>query len=108
MTLGLRLSKYKAVPTEVDGIRWPSKKHARRYQELKVLLHVGMITDLEWEVTYDLVVNGILICRYRADWRYRNQKKEIVVEDTKGFETRKFKIKSKLMLACHNIRIVLT
>ena len=108
MTLGLRRSKYNAKPEWVDNIRFDSGNEAKRYQELKILLKVGIISDLKWHVPYKLDVNGIHITTYEADFTYKDQKGNFVVEDTKGVETREFKIKSKLMLACHNIRIILT
>jgi hypothetical protein len=37
VALPRKRSKYSAVPTEVDGIRFDSKKEARRYADLKLL-----------------------------------------------------------------------
>jgi hypothetical protein len=99
--------KYRAIVTEVDGIRFPSKKQAMRYQELKISERAGIISELKLEVPYELNVNGIKICKYVADFTYRSQQDgRLVVEDTKGVRTRDYRIKAKLMLACLNIRII--
>jgi hypothetical protein len=108
MTYRLESShKYRAIVTEIDGIRFPSKKQAMRYQELKISERCGIIHDLRLEVPYDLNVNGMKICRYVADFTYRTtEDNRLVVEDTKGVRTRDYRIKAKLMLACLNIRII--
>ncbi len=41
------MTKYRAQPTIVDGIRFHSKGEARRYQELRLLERAGEITNLE-------------------------------------------------------------
>lgn len=43
-------------------------------------------------------------CTYIADFVYY-QNGEVVVEDTKGFRTKEYIIKRKLMLYMHHIRI---
>ena len=40
-------SKYKAVKTEINGIKFDSKKEARRYKELKILEKADEIKSLE-------------------------------------------------------------
>ena len=62
--------KYRAVKTTVDGITFDSKKEAKRYTELKLLEKSGMITHLELQPTYQITVNGVDICKYKADFRY--------------------------------------
>ncbi len=98
-------SKYKAVRTTLDGITFASKREAERYATLKLLEKAGDITKLELQPKYLLVVNGQLICTYVADFRYRNHKGKLVVEDAKGFPTRDYQLKKKLMRAIHDIEI---
>ena len=43
-------------------------------------------------------------CVYIADFVYTKDNK-LIVEDTKGFRTPEYRIKRKLMLYIHNIRI---
>ena len=98
------MSKFGSVKTKVDGITFDSKKEAARYTDLKLLLKAGEISDLELQPTYAMIVNGRKICSYRADFRYKENGKQIV-EDSKGFRTPVYRIKVKLMRACYGIEI---
>jgi len=82
-----RRSKYNAKPTYVDGIRFDSKREARRYKELTLLLRIGEIRDLELQPKYDLMCNGQKIGFYKADFRYVDQAGKTVVEDVKSGPT---------------------
>ena len=100
------MSKYNAIETEVDGIRFHSKKEAIRYQELKLMERAGEIKDLQLQVKYSLDVNGVHICNYIADFVYFDYRfSKVIVEDTKGKRIQPYPIKKKLMKACHNIDI---
>jgi hypothetical protein len=55
-------------------------------------------------VSFRLIVGGVLVCRYRADFVYVESGAR-VVEDVKGFRTVVYKLKRRLMLACHGIEI---
>ncbi len=100
-----RRSKWRNVKVELDGHKFDSKKEAARYQQLKLLLRARAIKNLRFQVWYRLEVNGVLICRYRADFVYEDAERGETVEDVKGFRTPVYKLKAKLMLACHGIRI---
>ena len=104
----MRSSKYNAVKTEVDGIVFDSKLEAKRYSELKMLLRSGIISDLELQKKFELRVNGVLICKYVADFYYLDQSGRQVVEDVKGVRNPVYSIKAKLMIACHGLRILET
>ena len=89
------------------------KKEARRYSELLLLERTGAIHNLKTQVKYVLIpsqrdpVTGKVIereCAYKADFVY-TENGETVVEDTKGFRTKDYIIKRKLMLQVHGIRI---
>ena len=99
-----RSSKYKAQPTIVDGIRFDSKKEAKRYSELKFLEMAGEISDLQLQVRFPLVVNKIKVCTYIADFVYMVGDTR-VVEDTKGYRTDVYQIKKKMMEAIYDIQI---
>ncbi len=98
------VSKYRNKPTEVDNIRFDSKREAQRYEELKILVRAGAIQGLYLQPKYPLEVNGLRICTYVADFRYTEHGQD-VVEDCKGFQTREYKIKKKLMRAIYQIEI---
>ena len=106
---GRPVSKYRAQPTEVDGIRFASKAEARRYGFLKIRRMAGEIADLECQPRFPLRVNDQLICTYVADFRYRDLKTgKVVVEDVKSDPTRTplYRIKAKLLKTLHGIDIV--
>ena len=105
-------SKFGAKKTIVDGITFDSKWESERYGQLRAMERGGIVTDLELQVKYDIVINDIKICKYIADFVYKEESpdgeiKEIV-EDAKGFETPEFKLKKKLMKAVHGIDIFLS
>lgn len=119
----IRKSKYGNKKIEVDGVSFDSKKEAKRYRELLLLEQAGEISDIQRQVKYVLIpaqkepdrigakggcYKGKTIereCAYIADFVYRKNG-ETIVEDTKGFRTKDYIIKRKLMLWVFGIRIV--
>lgn len=99
-----KANKYKNEPVMIDGKKFPSKREANRYGVLKIAQMAGEISNLRLQVTYRLEVNGILVCKYIADFVYDRAGKEIV-EDSKGARTKEFVIKKKLMGAVHGIMV---
>lgn len=120
-------NKYHSKKIEVGGIVFDSKKEAKRYSELLLLEKAGAITELQRQVKYILIPAqrefsneiytkgrnkgcfkpGKLLekeCAYIADFVYKENGR-IVVEDTKGFRTKDYIIKRKLMLHEYGIRI---
>lgn len=108
------MSKYHSTPTEVNGIRFDSKREANRWAELRILERAGKIQKLKRQVKYLLIPSqyrdGKCIEReasYIADFVYIKDGR-LVVEDCKGFRTPEYKIKRKLMLERYDIRLVET
>jgi hypothetical protein len=97
-------SKYKNKATVVDGLRFPSRREANRYAELRLLERAGKIEDLRTQVRYPLEVNGLLVSHYVADFTYL-EKGKLVVEDAKGHITPVYVIKKKHMAAQYGIEI---
>ena len=119
-----KTNKYGANKVSVNGIQFDSKKEAKRYQELLLLIKSGYIKDLRLQEKFVLipaqrepdtvgkrggVTKGKIIereCSYIADFVYTdNCTGEQVVEDTKGMRTKDYIIKRKLMLYVYGIRI---
>lgn len=100
-------SKYKNGKAEIDNIKFDSAAEGARYQILKAKEQAGLIKNLELQKTYPLIVNDLKICDYRADFVYEVGGKT-VVEDVKGQVHDVFKLKYKLMFACHGITILIT
>ena len=101
------MSKYKNGKTVIDGIKFDSAAEGARYQILKAKEKAGLIKNLELQVNYPLIVNGLKICDYRADFVYELGGKKIV-EDVKGQLHDVFKLKYKLMFACYGITVLIT
>ena len=93
-------SKFRAKATHCDGHRFASKAEARRYGELRSLQQAGVISHLELQPSFPLIVGGVVVCTYRGDFRYLENGKS-VTEDVKGFATAEYKLKRKLLLATH-------
>ncbi len=86
---------------------YASAREAKRAAELKLLERSGEITDLREQVEYILIPKqtGERACKYFADFVYRDHNGVTVVEDSKGFRDPVFRLKKKLMLFIHAIRI---
>lgn len=103
--------------TTSDGYTHDSRKEAVRWMQLKMMERAGTITDLKRQVKFVLIPtqygtdkNGkkkLLEkeASYVADFVYKENGKT-VVEDVKGFKTKDYVIKRKLMLYVHKIRIM--
>lgn len=104
---GRGANKFGAVQTQADGYTFDSKREAARYQELKYLVLAGEIVNgtLLVHRRYSLVVSGILIGHYEADFSYTEKDGSRIVEDVKGVKTQVYRLKAKLMLAIHGITI---
>jgi hypothetical protein len=94
------MNKYRNVKTEVDGIVFDSKKEARRYGELTTLQAAGEISRLMLQPKFDIIVNGVKVTYYKADFAYFN-KDERVIEDVKGVKTPVYRLKKKLVEALY-------
>lgn len=93
---------------------YASRKEHRRANELKLLQKAGIISNLREQVRYELIPaqydkQGKLIeraCSYVADFVYTEKNGETIVEDAKGMRTDVYRIKRKLMLRVHGIKII--
>jgi hypothetical protein len=93
--------------TDASGAVHDSGKEYRRWCALELRARAGDIVGLRRQVPYALVVNGILVCQYVADFVY-TEGAATIVEDCKSPPTRKlaaFRIKAKLMQAIHGLQI---
>lgn len=96
------MSKYRAIRTEVDGIKFHSKREAARYVELKKMQDAGLIDRLELQPVYQITINARPVCKVILDFRYWcNERKQHVIEDVKGVDTSISRLKRKLVEAQH-------
>jgi hypothetical protein len=84
----------------MDGITFDSKKEARRYAKLKLLMRAGEIENLECHPSLTITIGGMKVCRVEADFAYFEKGKR-VFEDTKGIQTAISRLKEKLVRACY-------
>lgn len=95
-------AKYKNKRVDRGGQVFDSKREASDYDGLAMLERGGVIRDLKRQVTIPLIVNGVTITRYRADFTYiKVSTGKTVIHETKGFWTDLFRIKWKLLQAIH-------
>lgn len=90
-----------------DGQVFDSQKEYNRWCNLRLLERAGKISDLKRQVKYELIPKqeGERACTYVADFVYVDAAGNPVVEDCKGFRTEGYKIKRKLMLWVHGIKV---
>lgn len=106
--------KFNNKKVTIPGLTFDSRKEYNRYCELLLLERGGYISDLKLQVKYVVIPaqkdeSGKVLereCSYVADFVYFDKKTQrTVVEDTKGFKTKDYIIKRKLMLERYGIRI---
>ena len=105
----MRMNKYgaKKIKDPATGYVFDSKKEYNRWRELRILERAGKIIGLKRQVKYELIPkqDGERACNYVADFVYIDADGNTVVEDTKGVRTDAYRIKKKLMLWVHGIKI---
>lgn len=123
------MNKYGNKKIEYCGEVFDSKRECYRYMDLKLLESCGAISNLKRQVVYELIpvqrekstkvykkgakkgqpIEGKVIEKavtYRADFTYTDANtNEVIVEDAKGFRTKEWVIKRKLMLYIHGIKV---
>lgn len=111
--VGQSRNKYGNVKVEVDGVKYDSKKEAKRSTELETQQKLGIISDLERQVKFVLqpsfkfAGHTIREISYVADFVYMENGNK-VVEDVKSPITRKnpiYKLKKKMMMYVHGIEV---
>ena len=125
---GFRKNKYGNHKVVIAGIEYDSQKEADRYKELQLLEKAGKIENIKRQVPFELIPKQTEIverysdktgkrlkdkektlehpCSYIADFVYYDREAgQWIVEDAKGYKTPEYKIKRKLMLYVHGIKI---
>ena len=111
-----------------EGLEFDSRKEYYEYLNLVALQEEGKIKNLQCQVKYELipkqqldkpyksanssrVTRSLTAVNYVADfvydaWNADIEGYETIVVDTKGFRTKDFIIKKKLMKFIHNIEVL--
>ena len=119
-----RRHKYGAVSTVIDGVRFASKKEARRYGELKLLEKAGHIARLQLQRRFELCapktnLRGDVTDKdwmntvgyYVPDFCYDELTQaatRFIVEDVKGVRTQVYALKKRWFEAQYGITIMET
>ncbi len=100
----MNFSKYKAVKTVVDGITFASKREAYYYRLYSKMQEAGMIKNLKMQTSLPFTLNGKKMFVYKPDFEFDDKDGHHYI-DVKGFETKEFKIKKKIIEAFYKIEI---
>lgn len=119
-------SKHGNKTTLADGRMFASGREAKRWMELKLLERAGEISELKFQVPYELAKSVVLdgrkkpAIRYFADFVYwkidKNKKNEFpngewIIEDSKSPHLRTnpvYRVKKHLMMSVHGLVIIET
>ena len=94
--------KFRAIPTELDGIKFASRKEARRYKELRLLEKSGELLFFLRQVPFHLPANVKYVCVFLCFW----QDDTVTIEDVKGIKTPLYVLKKKQVEAIYPVKIM--
>lgn len=96
-------SKFKNRICRLDGFSFDSEAEMLHYRDyLKVLMYTRDIERLRIHPRYPLVVNGVKVGVYEADFEHFDCAAGVTVcTEIKGFSTPLYRIKAKLMAALY-------
>ena len=88
---------------------FPSQAEFHRFRSLQLQQRAGMISNLELQPKYPVVINSKKVFTYLADFKY-TKGSEVIVEDVKGSLNKKyqdpvFKLKQKIIEAIYGFKI---
>ena len=92
-----RRHKFSAQQVELDGIKFPSRKEGRFYEDLKLLVKAGEVIGFFRQVPLHLPGNVV----YRMDFLVFYADGTCKGIEVKGYETQEWKIKKKLIEAMY-------
>lgn len=89
-------NKYKNVRAvdPVSGRSFQSKAELSYYKELKLEEAMGIVTELELQPRFPIIINGVTVFHYVADFSFKRYGVFTVV-DVKGFLTAIYRLKKK-------------
>lgn len=93
--------KFKAIKTEYDGIKFPSKKEANYYLKLKLLVKAGQVLFFLRQVPFHLP-GGV---KYVVDFQEFWADGSVRFVDVKGHQTPEFIAKKKMVEALYPVKI---
>lgn len=94
--------KFRAIPTELDGIKFASRKEAKRYIELRLLEKSGELLFFLRQVPFHLPANVKYVCDFLCFWKDET----VTIEDVKGIKTPLYILKKKQVEATYPVKIM--
>lgn len=97
-------TKFNNQKTDVDGIRFDSRKEAKYYEDLLWLQRTGTVKSIELQPEfvlqpgYEREGKKIRPIIYRADFKVTEADGHIYYVDTKGMRTQVYLLKKKMLL----------
>lgn len=105
--------KYNNIKVEHNGRKFDSIHEMQTAKELELLKKAKdpavKIIKIDYQTRFPLIVNDVKVCVYIADFVVTRANGKVDVIDSKSEITAKlpvYRLKKKLMLACHNIDII--
>lgn len=108
---GFKENKYHNKKCEYNGIKFDSIKERNWYINLENMQRLGKISELKRQVEFVLIETFKLEdktyrkTKYIADFTFKDQEGKYHVVDTKGFRTKEYQLKKKLMAWKYGIEI---
>lgn len=94
--------KFRAIPTELDGIKFASRKEAKRYRELRLLEKSGKLLFFLRQVPFHLPGGVKYVCDFLCFWKDDS----VTIEDVKGLKTPMYILKKKQVEFIYPIKII--
>lgn len=110
-SIDAKQNKYHNKKVYYDGIKFDSQKEKAYYIKLKLMEKADEIFDLELQKEFVLIETFKLNDKtyrkmsYKADFTYLDRDGKYHVIDTKGFRTKEYLLKKKLMAWKYGIEI---
>ena len=99
-------NKYRARRTRRGANVYDSAKEAGRGAALILEERAGLIESLRRQVKIEIVIDGVCVLTYKADYVYKEvSSQEIVIEDPKGARTRLYELKKGMIEALSPMKI---
>lgn len=100
------MTKYGAKRTLYDGVTYASKREAAYAAELDQLkLAEDGVAYWTPQPEFPLVVNGVKIGKYIADFKVHWKDGRVTIVDVKGMATPVYRLKKKLVKALYGIEV---
>lgn len=93
----------------IDGRVFDSKAEAHRFANLELLQRAGLISQLTYQPSWDVQINGQHFCTYTADSSYFcHERQRLVIEEVKTSGTEKlpdYRLRKKAAELQHGIKV---